>query len=106
MAPVTATMLAVSPWSPMATRRPPGRPAGGAGAQQPDCLAAEPPDRVPTGPAATLRWPRADACGGDRLAEHPDRAAEVVQQRFESQLAHEVGRGKSGGVTRAAPASA
>src|SRR6185312_15731759 len=61
----------------------PARPGRSAGAQQSGGLAAQPRNRVPPGPVVTPLWRSADACGGDRLVQHPDRVGEVVQQRFE-----------------------
>jgi len=56
-----------------------GRPSCGAGGGQPGCLPAQARNRA----GMTWRCGSGDASGGYRLAHHPDRVAQVVEQRFQ-----------------------
>jgi hypothetical protein len=99
MAPVTATMLAVSSRSPIAA----GRPAAAVEVCSAASSAAQPRDR-----AGSPRRPAdADAAGADRLGQHHlGRVGDVPSKIARSQVGQGVGRDSSCGVTSAALASA
>jgi hypothetical protein len=60
-----------------------GRPGCGAGGEQPGCLPAQAGNRA----GVTWRCGSGAASGGYRLAHHPDRVAQVAEQRFQIQAA-------------------